>query len=101
MGVSIYGINNLLRRATNKIIHGFRAGANASFNIPSKNNISLEGHLKIPNEFKETHSLFAKLIYGNGLNFIDYLLKYRSNQPLRKYGLWGEVNIFACSTYLH
>ncbi|CAG9760349.1 unnamed protein product [Ceutorhynchus assimilis] len=74
-----------------KIDDLWEAGTNASLMLPSKNNLSFEGYLKIPNDYRETHSLFGKLIYGTGLSFIDYLVKYRSTYPTRKYGLWGEV----------
>ncbi|XP_066155546.1 uncharacterized protein Apoltp [Euwallacea fornicatus] len=84
---------DLLAGGDVKVDKLWEAGANASLKLPAKNNISFEGYLKIPNEFKETHSLFAKLLYSEGLKFIDYMLKYRSSQPLRKYGLLGEVSL--------
>ncbi|XP_060537065.1 uncharacterized protein LOC132708634 isoform X2 [Cylas formicarius] len=65
--------------------------ANVSFYLPQKNNVSLEAHLQIPNDFEETHSLFGKLNYGSGLKFIDYLVKYRSTYPVRKYGTWAKI----------
>ncbi|XP_050313934.1 apolipophorins [Anthonomus grandis grandis] len=76
-----------------KIDRLWEAGANASLKLPNKSNISLEGHIKIPNDFKETHSLFGDLSYTTGLKFVDYLVKYRSTYPIRKYGLWGEVSL--------
>ncbi|CAG9760350.1 unnamed protein product [Ceutorhynchus assimilis] len=77
-----------------KIDDLWEAGTNASLMLPSKNNLSFEGYLKIPNDYRETHSLFGKLIYGTGLSFIDYLVKYRSTYPTRKYGLWGEDELY-------
>ena len=72
----------------------FRMGVNGTLRLPETNNISLEGHLKIPNDFKETHTLIGKLNYGEKLKFIDYLLKYRSTYPIRKYGSWAEVKAY-------
>ncbi|XP_030755989.1 uncharacterized protein LOC115882214 [Sitophilus oryzae] len=69
----------------------WEAGSNISLKLPGKNNIGLEGHLKIPNNFKETHSLFAELKYTDYLKLIDYLLKYRSSYPVRKYGSWAKI----------
>ncbi|KAL1492708.1 hypothetical protein ABEB36_010924 [Hypothenemus hampei] len=65
--------------------------ANVSLKLPDYSDVNFEGHLKIPNDFEEIHSVFAKLFYTSGLKFVDYLLKYRSNRPLRKYGVWGEA----------
>ncbi|KAF7269539.1 hypothetical protein GWI33_017432 [Rhynchophorus ferrugineus] len=67
------------------------AGTNVSLKLPGKNNIGLEGHLKIPNDFKETHSLFGELTYTENLSFINYLLKYRSSYPSRRYGSWSKI----------
>ncbi|XP_076260910.1 apolipoprotein lipid transfer particle isoform X2 [Rhynchophorus ferrugineus] len=67
------------------------AGTNVSLKLPGKNNIGLEGHLKIPNDFKETHSLFGELTYTENLSFINYLLKYRSSYPFRRYGSWSKI----------
>ncbi|KAH1029523.1 hypothetical protein HUJ05_002749, partial [Dendroctonus ponderosae] len=71
----------------------WQAGANVLFRLPAKNNISLEGHINIPNNAKDTHSVFGKLVYGTGLSFIDYLLRYKSSEPVKKFGLFGEVSL--------
>ncbi|KAJ8978166.1 hypothetical protein NQ317_004215 [Molorchus minor] len=69
----------------------WEAGSNVTLKLPPTNSIGIEGHFKVPDDNKETHSLLGNLEYTKNFRKIDYLLKYRTTYSLKKYGSWGQV----------
>uniref|UniRef100_A0A6P7GJY7 Uncharacterized protein LOC114337760 n=1 Tax=Diabrotica virgifera virgifera TaxID=50390 RepID=A0A6P7GJY7_DIAVI len=70
----------------------WESGYNITLNLPQSNYKGMETHLKLPNEHKETYSLWSNVDYKTGFRYIDYFIKYRTKYSQRKYGSSGQIS---------
>ncbi|XP_018566495.1 uncharacterized protein LOC108907336 [Anoplophora glabripennis] len=73
-----------------KIGQIWEAGTNVSLHLEKP--MEFEVHLKPPNDDnKEIHSVYGNLDYTKNYRNTDCLLKYRTRNSQRKYGIWGKI----------
>lgn len=71
----------------------YRTASNVTINIQNLNDINGDGHIKLPSDSKDTHSLFGKLKYTKHFYIVEYLGNYRTDFTNKRYGSDGKVNI--------
>ncbi|XP_072402619.1 uncharacterized protein Apoltp isoform X1 [Diabrotica undecimpunctata] len=70
----------------------WESGYNITLRLPHSNYKGIESHIKLPNEHKETYSLWSNVDYKTGFKFVEYFIKYRTSYSQQKYGSSGQIS---------
>ncbi|XP_056647213.1 uncharacterized protein LOC130451874 [Diorhabda sublineata] len=75
-----------------KIDRLWEASTNITMILTPGNYKAVETHIKLPDENKETYSMWSNVDYKDDFTNIDYFIKYRTSYTQKKYGSTGKIS---------